>query len=198
MEAQLVLVLNMPFSLRPISTLKRLSPVNAAEFLSAVRVHRLGWRRLRSDLWTHSSCRLPQVVHGISEGKLEWRNSFFFFFFISKQKKILRFVCVCVFGSIQNDQVLQGFSVDKGEFTCPLCRQFANSVLPCRPGRDVEAGKWHSPTNKKMCLLVKEVEELQERIGLFPVRRDRSRVSFFFFFFTAVHLLSLLSACILQ
>lgn len=76
---------------------------------------------------------------------------------------------VCLFPT-QNDQVLQGFSVDKGEFTCPLCRQFANSVLPCRPGRDVEAGAWHAPTNKKMCLLVKEVEELQERIGLFPVR----------------------------
>lgn len=82
-------------------------------------------------------------------------------------------VCLFVCGFLlppQNDQVLQGFSVDKGEFTCPLCRQFANSVLPCRPGRDVEAGAWHAPTNKKMVLLVKEVEDLQERIGLFPVR----------------------------
>lgn len=69
----------------------------------------------------------------------------------------------------QNDQVLQGFSVDKGEFTCPLCRQFANSVLPCRPGRGMEAGAWHTPTNKKTCVLVKEVEDLQERIGLFSV-----------------------------
>lgn len=69
----------------------------------------------------------------------------------------------------QNDQVLQGFSVDKGEFTCPLCRQFANSVLPCRPGRGTEAGTWHTPTNKKTHVLVKEVEDLQEKLGLFPV-----------------------------
>uniref|UniRef100_A0A8D3BKT2 E3 ubiquitin-protein ligase n=1 Tax=Scophthalmus maximus TaxID=52904 RepID=A0A8D3BKT2_SCOMX len=71
--------------------------------------------------------------------------------------------------SLRNDQVLQGFSVDKGEFTCPLCRQFANSVLPCRPGRSTEAGAWHAPTNKKMCVLVKEVEDLQDKLGLFPV-----------------------------
>uniref|UniRef100_A0A3P8TVA0 E3 ubiquitin-protein ligase n=1 Tax=Amphiprion percula TaxID=161767 RepID=A0A3P8TVA0_AMPPE len=71
--------------------------------------------------------------------------------------------------SLRNDQVLQGFSVDKGEFTCPLCRQFANSVLPCRPGRGTEAGAWHTPTNKKTCVLVKEVEDLQEKLGLFPV-----------------------------
>ncbi|XP_075896013.1 E3 ubiquitin-protein ligase ubr3 isoform X1 [Nelusetta ayraudi] len=77
--------------------------------------------------------------------------------------------------SLRNDQVLQGFSVDKGEFTCPLCRQFANSVLPCRPGRDVEAGAWHAPTNKKMCLLVKEVEDLQERIGRFPTETNLSK-----------------------
>lgn len=69
----------------------------------------------------------------------------------------------------QNDQVLQGFSVDKGEFTCPLCRQFANSVLPCRPGRGTEAGAWHAPTKKNICVLVKEVEDLQERLGLFSV-----------------------------
>lgn len=69
----------------------------------------------------------------------------------------------------QNDQVLQGFSVDKGEFTCPLCRQFANSVLPCRPGRGTEAGAWHSATNKTTTVLVKEVEDLQEKLGLFPV-----------------------------
>lgn len=80
-----------------------------------------------------------------------------------------RFTFTCLFFSLQNDQVLQGFSVDKGEFTCPLCRQFANSVLPCRPGRGTEAGTWHTPTNKKMCVLVKEVEDLQEKIGLFPV-----------------------------
>uniref|UniRef100_A0A3Q3LCK0 E3 ubiquitin-protein ligase n=1 Tax=Mastacembelus armatus TaxID=205130 RepID=A0A3Q3LCK0_9TELE len=71
--------------------------------------------------------------------------------------------------SLRNDQVLQGFSVDKGEFTCPLCRQFANSVLPCRPGRGTETGSWHTPTNKKTCVLVKEVEDLQEKLGLFPV-----------------------------
>lgn len=71
--------------------------------------------------------------------------------------------------SPQNDQVLQGFSVDKGEFTCPLCRQFANSVLPCRPGRGTEAGAWHAPTNKSICVLVREVEDLQERLCLFSV-----------------------------
>uniref|UniRef100_A0A665VIU1 E3 ubiquitin-protein ligase n=1 Tax=Echeneis naucrates TaxID=173247 RepID=A0A665VIU1_ECHNA len=77
--------------------------------------------------------------------------------------------------SLRNDQVLQGFSVDKGEFTCPLCRQFANSVLPCRPGRSTEAGAWHMPTNKKLCVLVKEVEDLQEKLGLFPVSFQRSQ-----------------------
>uniref|UniRef100_A0A672J6D9 E3 ubiquitin-protein ligase n=1 Tax=Salarias fasciatus TaxID=181472 RepID=A0A672J6D9_SALFA len=77
--------------------------------------------------------------------------------------------------SLRNDQVLQGFSVDKGEFTCPLCRQFANSVLPCRPGRGTEAGAWHSPTNKKTCVLVKEVEDLQEKLGLFPTESNLSK-----------------------
>uniref|UniRef100_A0A8C7NG24 E3 ubiquitin-protein ligase n=1 Tax=Oncorhynchus mykiss TaxID=8022 RepID=A0A8C7NG24_ONCMY len=71
--------------------------------------------------------------------------------------------------SLRNDQMLQGFSVDKGEFTCPLCRQFANSVLPCRPGRSTEVVSWHMPTNKKTAVLVKEVEDLQEQLGLFPV-----------------------------
>uniref|UniRef100_A0A8C1TJC6 E3 ubiquitin-protein ligase n=1 Tax=Cyprinus carpio TaxID=7962 RepID=A0A8C1TJC6_CYPCA len=71
--------------------------------------------------------------------------------------------------SLRNDQVLQGFSVDKGEFTCPLCRQFANSVLPCRPGRGMETGAWHAPSNKSMSTLVREVEDLQEQLGIFPV-----------------------------
>uniref|UniRef100_A0A8C8E2N7 E3 ubiquitin-protein ligase n=1 Tax=Oryzias sinensis TaxID=183150 RepID=A0A8C8E2N7_9TELE len=71
--------------------------------------------------------------------------------------------------SLRNDQVLQGFSVDKGEFTCPLCRQFANSVLPCRPGRAADAASWHTPTSKKTTVLVKEVDDLQERLALFPV-----------------------------
>ncbi|XP_026128546.1 E3 ubiquitin-protein ligase ubr3 isoform X2 [Carassius auratus] len=71
--------------------------------------------------------------------------------------------------SLRNDQVLQGFSVDKGEFTCPLCRQFANSVLPCRPGRGMETGAWHTPSNKSMSTLVREVEDLQEQLGIFPV-----------------------------
>lgn len=83
------------------------------------------------------------------------------------------FQAFCVFISSlclgQNDQVLQGFSVDKGEFTCPLCRQFANSVLPCKPGRGTEAGTWHTPSNKNLATLVKEVEELQEQLTVFPV-----------------------------
>lgn len=82
-----------------------------------------------------------------------------------------RSVCLKTYWNhvFQNDQVLQGFSVDKGEFTCPLCRQFANSVLPCRPGRGTEAGAWHAPSNKSMATLVKEVEDLQEQLGIFPV-----------------------------
>ncbi|XP_069053181.1 E3 ubiquitin-protein ligase ubr3 isoform X3 [Lepisosteus oculatus] len=70
--------------------------------------------------------------------------------------------------SLRNDQVLQGFSVDKGEFTCPLCRQFANSVLPCRPGQGVET-PWHAHSSKSITVLVKEVEDLQEQLGTFPV-----------------------------
>uniref|UniRef100_A0A8C2J978 E3 ubiquitin-protein ligase n=1 Tax=Cyprinus carpio TaxID=7962 RepID=A0A8C2J978_CYPCA len=77
--------------------------------------------------------------------------------------------------SLRNDQVLQGFSVDKGEFTCPLCRQFANSVLPCRPGRGMETGAWHAPSNKSMSTLVKEVEDLQEQLGIFPVESNLSK-----------------------
>lgn len=76
---------------------------------------------------------------------------------------------------------MQGFSVDKGEFTCPLCRQFANSVLPCRPGRSTEVVSWHMSTNKKTSVLVKEVEDLQEQLGLFPVSttvRQRDLYSF--------------------
>ncbi|XP_074857119.1 E3 ubiquitin-protein ligase UBR3 isoform X3 [Carettochelys insculpta] len=71
--------------------------------------------------------------------------------------------------SLRNDQVLQGFSVDKGEFTCPLCRQFANSVLPCYPGNNVERSLWQCHSNKSMQDLIKEVEELQEQLGTFPV-----------------------------
>uniref|UniRef100_A0A9J8DLK1 E3 ubiquitin-protein ligase n=1 Tax=Cyprinus carpio carpio TaxID=630221 RepID=A0A9J8DLK1_CYPCA len=77
--------------------------------------------------------------------------------------------------SLRNDQVLQGFSVDKGEFTCPLCRQFANSVLPCRPGRGMETGAWHAPSNKSMSTLVKEVKDLQEQLGIFPVESNLSK-----------------------
>ncbi|XP_054888278.1 E3 ubiquitin-protein ligase ubr3 isoform X1 [Poeciliopsis prolifica] len=77
--------------------------------------------------------------------------------------------------SLRNDQVLQGFSVDKGEFTCPLCRQFANSVLPCRPGCGTESSGWHTPTNKATCVLVKEVEDLQEKLGLFPTESNLSK-----------------------
>uniref|UniRef100_A0A6Q2ZQP1 E3 ubiquitin-protein ligase n=1 Tax=Esox lucius TaxID=8010 RepID=A0A6Q2ZQP1_ESOLU len=77
--------------------------------------------------------------------------------------------------SLRNDQVLQGFSVDKGEFTCPLCRQFANSVLPCRPGRSTEAVSWHMPNNKKTSVLVKEVADLQEQLGLFPTESNLSK-----------------------
>ncbi|XP_023806310.2 E3 ubiquitin-protein ligase ubr3 isoform X2 [Oryzias latipes] len=77
--------------------------------------------------------------------------------------------------SLRNDQVLQGFSVDKGEFTCPLCRQFANSVLPCRPGRAADAASWHTPTSKKTTVLVKEVDDLQERLALFPTESNLSK-----------------------
>ncbi|KAG7466885.1 hypothetical protein MATL_G00147050 [Megalops atlanticus] len=70
--------------------------------------------------------------------------------------------------SLRNDQVLQGVSVDKGEFTCPLCRQFANSVLPCHPGRG-QPGTWHAHCAKTTAELVKEVEDLQEQLGAFPV-----------------------------
>ncbi|KAM4626256.1 E3 ubiquitin-protein ligase UBR3 [Discoglossus pictus] len=73
--------------------------------------------------------------------------------------------------SLRNDQVLQGFSVEKGEFTCPLCRQFANSVLPCFPANSVERGSWqsHGHGSKSMQALIREVEELQEQLGTFPV-----------------------------
>ncbi|XP_075036776.1 E3 ubiquitin-protein ligase UBR3 isoform X3 [Mixophyes fleayi] len=73
--------------------------------------------------------------------------------------------------SLRNDQVLPGFSVDKGEFTCPLCRQFANSVLPCFPANSGERSPWqnHAHGNKSMRELIKEVEELQEQLGTFPV-----------------------------
>uniref|UniRef100_A0A8D2Q989 E3 ubiquitin-protein ligase n=1 Tax=Varanus komodoensis TaxID=61221 RepID=A0A8D2Q989_VARKO len=71
--------------------------------------------------------------------------------------------------SLRNDQVLQGFPGEKGDFTCPLCRQFANSVLPCYPGNNVERSLWQCHSNKNMQDLIKEVEELQEQLGTFPV-----------------------------
>ncbi|XP_075465223.1 E3 ubiquitin-protein ligase UBR3 isoform X3 [Ascaphus truei] len=79
--------------------------------------------------------------------------------------------------SLRNDQVLQGFSVDKGEFTCPLCRQFANSVLPCFPGNNVEKGPWQNRghSSKSMQDLIKEVEELQEQLGTFPSETNLSK-----------------------
>ncbi|KAI4575052.1 hypothetical protein MJG53_002984 [Ovis ammon polii x Ovis aries] len=77
--------------------------------------------------------------------------------------------------SLRNDQVLQGFSVDKGEFTCPLCRQFANSVLPCYPGSNVENNLWQRPSNKSIQDLIKEVEELQGRPGAFPSETNLSK-----------------------
>ncbi|XP_036400792.1 E3 ubiquitin-protein ligase ubr3 [Megalops cyprinoides] len=77
--------------------------------------------------------------------------------------------------SLRNDQVLQGFSVDKGEFTCPLCRQFANSVLPCRPGRGTETGARHTHSSKNAAALVREVEELQDRPGPFPTESNLSK-----------------------
>nr|XP_005997697.1 PREDICTED: E3 ubiquitin-protein ligase UBR3 isoform X2 [Latimeria chalumnae] len=77
--------------------------------------------------------------------------------------------------SLRNDQVLQGFSVDKGEFTCPLCRQFANSVLPCYPGKCVEKSLWQCQSNRSLQVLVKEVEELQEQLGTFPSETNLSK-----------------------
>uniref|UniRef100_A0A8C5R974 E3 ubiquitin-protein ligase n=1 Tax=Leptobrachium leishanense TaxID=445787 RepID=A0A8C5R974_9ANUR len=73
--------------------------------------------------------------------------------------------------SLRNDQVLPGFSVDKGEFKCPLCRQFANSVLPCFPANSGERCPWlsHGHGNKSMRELIREVEDLQEQLGTFPV-----------------------------
>lgn len=43
--------------------------MNSAELLSAVCLNRLGRGRLRPDLRTHFAYRLPQVIHGVSEGK---------------------------------------------------------------------------------------------------------------------------------
>ncbi|XP_035378865.1 E3 ubiquitin-protein ligase ubr3 isoform X1 [Electrophorus electricus] len=77
--------------------------------------------------------------------------------------------------SLRNDQVLQGFSVDKGEFTCPLCRQFANSVLPCKPGGTAQAGTWHAPGTKSTATLVKEVEDLQEQAAIFPTESNLTK-----------------------
>nr|XP_023661529.1 E3 ubiquitin-protein ligase UBR3 isoform X3 [Paramormyrops kingsleyae] len=77
--------------------------------------------------------------------------------------------------SLRNDQVLQGSSVEKGEFTCPLCRQFANSVLPCQPGQATERGVWHGHTNKGLTVLVKEVEELQDQLGAFPTESNLTK-----------------------
>ncbi|KAL7991648.1 hypothetical protein Chor_015904 [Crotalus horridus] len=74
-----------------------------------------------------------------------------------------------------NDQVLQGFAVDKGEFTCPLCRQFANSVLPCYPGNNVERNLCQCHSTKNMQELIKEVEELQEQLGTFPSETNLSK-----------------------
>lgn len=165
------------------------SLVNSTELLPAVCVNRLGWGCLRPDLWTHFAYRLPEVIYGVSEGKRRVR--LWYWLPALLQESIGSFLCEPLFCMsivldkfntfnaffFQNDQVLQGFSVDKGEFTCPLCRQFANSVLPCRPGRGTEAGAWHAPTNKNICVLVREVEDLQERLCLFSVSRVQVEIT---------------------
>lgn len=157
----------------------------STELLSAVCVNRLGWGCLRPDLWTHFAYRLSEVIYGVFEGKRRvglWKwptcistgiHQIFVYSLITVADTFSIFHPI----SPQNDQVLQGFSVDKGEFTCPLCRQFANSVLPCRPGRGTEAGAWHAPTNKSICVLVREVEDLQERLCLFSVSEVQFNVT---------------------
>ncbi|XP_059822600.1 E3 ubiquitin-protein ligase ubr3 isoform X1 [Hypanus sabinus] len=77
--------------------------------------------------------------------------------------------------SLRNDQVLQNFSVDKGEFTCPLCRQFANSVLPCYPEKNEEKSAWLPYSSKTLHVLIREVEEQQEQLGMFPSATNLSK-----------------------
>uniref|UniRef100_A0A4W3I964 E3 ubiquitin-protein ligase n=1 Tax=Callorhinchus milii TaxID=7868 RepID=A0A4W3I964_CALMI len=71
--------------------------------------------------------------------------------------------------SLRNDQVVQSIQGENGEFTCPLCRQFANSVLPCYPEKSEEKGRWSPYNSKSLQTLVKEVEDQQEQMGMYPV-----------------------------
>ncbi|CAM9941400.1 unnamed protein product [Lampetra planeri] len=65
--------------------------------------------------------------------------------------------------SLRSDHVLQSFSLDKGEFACPLCRQLANSVLPCC-GTRPRGGATRPGPERPLHVLVREVREQQESL----------------------------------
>ncbi|XP_075927773.1 E3 ubiquitin-protein ligase UBR3 isoform X3 [Petromyzon marinus] len=65
--------------------------------------------------------------------------------------------------SLRSDHVLQSFSLDKGEFACPLCRQLANSVLPCCGTRPRGGASRPGPA-RPLHVLVREVREQQESL----------------------------------
>lgn len=130
---------------------QRLSLANAAEFVSAVRVDRLGRGRLRSDLWTHSSRRLPQVVHGISEGNLEYRHCLFL---IPQPKNIstfMWFLLVCLF-PLRTTRSSRGFRLTKAS-----SRVHSVGSLPTASYRVARVGMWklargtHRPTRRCVC-----------------------------------------------
>uniref|UniRef100_UPI003590070B E3 ubiquitin-protein ligase UBR3 isoform X3 n=1 Tax=Myxine glutinosa TaxID=7769 RepID=UPI003590070B len=72
--------------------------------------------------------------------------------------------------SLKNDQALPTYALEKGEFTCPLCRQLSNSVLPCCWAQS--AHRLPTPTSIAMCRslqeLAQEVQTKQETLGDFP------------------------------
>eukprot|EP00058_Branchiostoma_floridae_P006509 XP_002591997.1 hypothetical protein BRAFLDRAFT_280642 [Branchiostoma floridae] len=61
------------------------------------------------------------------------------YFLFNSSQAVCFFILSCPFYASNSlpspdyQHTTQNIDVDKGEFTCPLCRQLANSVLPCQP-----------------------------------------------------------------
>lgn len=53
-----------------------------------------------------------------------------------------------------------------------LCRQFANSVLPCYPGSNVENNLWQRPSNKSIQDLIKGSGGAARTSGSFPSKHQ--------------------------
>ncbi|XP_035688806.1 E3 ubiquitin-protein ligase UBR3-like [Branchiostoma floridae] len=73
----------------------------------------------------------------------------------------------------------QNIDVDKGEFTCPLCRQLANSVLPCQPHQHplqkLAMEKKRYGSHKKTTPAKEQIKSEQEKAALAQKAAEASK-----------------------